>query len=127
VVIVLLNDDVWDLIYETTLKYDGISAGPHIRKYIEQNADIVKFDGGVFIAIDNEFDLYVVKEKQGKWRIRSTISNYLNNMADKYENLIVKIHEENHRSLRLAKFFNFKEIDRSNKKITLEYKNGLTN
>lgn len=117
-----LTDDIWQVIYDTAVKYDKIRPNPNMRRYIEQNATITPFDGGVFVAVGNEFDLFVLPEKQGKWRIKSVITNYLSDMTDKYGALIVKIHENNHKSLRLAKFFGFKEVARLNGKITLERK-----
>lgn len=117
-----LTDDIWKVIYDTAVKYDKITPNPNMRRYIEQNATITPFDGGVFVAMGNEFDLFVLPEKQGKWRIKSVISEYLSNMTDKYGALVVKIHENNPKSLRLAKFFGFKEVARLDGKITLERK-----
>lgn len=117
-----LTDDIWQVIYDTAVKYDKIRPSPNMRRYIEQNATITPFDGGVFVAIGNEFDLFVLPEKQGKWRVKRVITDYLSKMTDKYGALIVKIHENNRRSLRLANFFGFKEIARSDGKITLERK-----
>jgi len=117
-----LTDDIWKVIYDTAVKYDKITPSLNMRRYIEQNATITPFDGGVFVAVKNEFDLFVLPEKQGKWRIKSVITKYLSDMTDKYGALIVKIHENNHKSLRLAKFFGFKEVARLDGKITLERK-----
>jgi hypothetical protein len=117
-----LTDDIWAVIYNTALKYDKIAPNKNIRQYIEQNADITAFDGGVFVAIGNEFDLYVLPEKQAKWRIRDVLNDYLAKMTNKYGTLVVKIHENNHKSLRLAKFFKFIEVSRIDGKLTLERK-----
>ena len=119
---VKLTDDIWAVIYDTAVKYDKIAPNKNIRQYIEQNADITAFDGGVFVAIGNEFDLYVVPEKQAKWRIRDVLNDYLAKMTNKYGTLVVKIHQDNHKSLRLAKFFKFKEVSRIDGKLTLERK-----
>jgi hypothetical protein len=118
----LLSDALWKVVYDTAVKYDKITPDQRFRQYIEQNAKITPFDGGAFIAVGNEFDLYVLPEKQGKWRIRTIFGNYIKKMTDKYGTLIVKIHEDNHKSLRLAKFFKFKEVSRIDGKLTLERK-----
>jgi GNAT superfamily N-acetyltransferase len=117
-----LSDALWKVIYDTAVKYDKIAPDQRIRRYIEQNAEITPFDGGAFVAVGNEFDLYVLPEKQGKWRIRNVLNDYLAKMTDKYGALVVKIHEDNHKSLRLAKFFKFKEVSRIDGKLTLERK-----
>lgn len=117
-----ISDALWQVIYDTAVKYDKITPNKAMRQHIEQNADIVTFNGGAFIALGNEFDLYVLPEKQGKWRIRSVLNDYLTKMSDKYGTLVVKIHENNHKSLRLAKFFKFKEVSRIDGKLTLERK-----
>ena len=117
-----LSDALWKVIYDTAVKYDKIAPDQRVRRYIEQNAQITPFDGGAFVAVGNEFDLYVLPEKQGKWRIRSVFGGYIAKMTDKYGTLVVKIHEDNHKSLRLAKFFKFKEVSRVDGKLTLERK-----
>ena len=117
-----LSDALWKVIYDTAVKYDKIAPDQRFRQYIEQNAVITPFDGGAFVAVGNEFDLYVLPEKQSKWRIRDVLNDYLAKMTDKYGTLVVKIHESNHKSLRLAKFFKFKEVSRIDGKLTLERK-----
>ena len=117
-----ITDDIWKVIYDTAVKYDKITPSQKMRNYIEQNADITAFNGGVFVAMGNEFDLYVLPAKQAKWRVRDVLNNYLAKMTNKYGTLVVKIHQDNHKSLRLAKFFKFKEVSRIDGKLTLERK-----
>jgi hypothetical protein len=97
--------------------------GDH-RNVIEQNMDIHPFDGGVFIAIGNEFDLFVVPEKRGRWRIRTEIGNYLHQMGKSHSTIVVRINENNSPSLRLAEHFGFKKVSRENGIIRLEKRNG---
>ena len=56
-----LSDALWKVIYDTAVKYDKIAPDQRIRQYIEQNAEITPFDGGAFVAVGNEFDLYVLR------------------------------------------------------------------
>lgn len=119
-----LPDDVWQVIREYLLKYRGVNVPDKMRDILESIADIELFDGGAFIAIKNEFDLFVVPEKRGKWRIRSTISDYLDRMGEKYGTLVVKIYEGNTPSLRLAKHFGFVEVSRNNAMVLLEKIHG---
>lgn len=105
-----LPDKVWDVICDTLAKFDGIDCRlPELREYIEKHAEITLFDGGAFISDGNEFDLFVVPERQGKWRIRQEINAFLARMAEKHDTAIVKISGQNTRSLRLARFFGFKD------------------
>ena len=53
-----ITDELWKVIYDTAVKYDKIAPDQRIRQYIEQNAEITPFDGGAFVAVGNEFDLY---------------------------------------------------------------------
>ena len=121
---VKLPDAVWDVICDTLAKFDGIECrSPELREYIETHAQITLFDGGAFVADGNEFDLFVVPERQAKWRIRKEISAYLATMAERYDTAIVKISERNTRSLRLARFFGFEDCGRDEwGKIFLEKK-----
>ena len=116
----MLSDDVWQVICDTCEKYDGVKYNPESKRLIEEKTEITPFNGGVFIAVGNEFDLFVVPEKQGKWNIKGEINKYLANMAQKYDTAVVKIHCDNRRSLRLTKFFGFNEIGREDQKIVLE-------
>lgn len=108
---VKLPDDVWSVIADHLVK-SGFQPTDQIRELIECTADIVLFDGGAFIAHGNEFDLFVVPERRGKWRIRSEITKYLQQMACKHGTIIVRINQNNSPSLRLAYHFGFKEVDR---------------
>ena len=49
-------------------------------------------------------------------------NKYLKEMAKKYDVLFAQIKEDNIKSLRLAKFFNFKEVKREDGIISLERK-----
>jgi hypothetical protein len=102
----------------------GFDAPPEARDWMEKNLDITPFDGGVFIAKDNEFDLFVVPEKRGKWRIREEITKYLDTMAKAHDTIVVKIYDDNDASLRLARFFGFNEVSRDNGMVRLEKKYG---
>jgi predicted PolB exonuclease-like 3'-5' exonuclease len=115
-----LNNEIWKVIKDTLLKYDNIKLPDKVKELIEQKTEIKEFNGGVFLSIGNEFDIFVVPERQGKWNIRGEVTKYLNEMTEKYGTLIVKIHQDNSRSLRLAKFFGFVEIANNNGEITLE-------
>jgi len=115
-----IPDSVWAVICDTMKKYEGIECTNANRKYIEKNLDIKIFDGGVFISDGPEFDLYVVPERQGKWNIRGELTKYLNDMSKIYGTLEIGVNENNHKSLRLAKFFGFKEVANEDGEITLE-------
>ena len=117
----MLNDSVWNVIKEHLSK-DGLPCDDKTRHLVEQQAEITPFNGGVFLAVGNEFDLFVVPEKRGKWRIRSEINNFLAKMAEKYDTTIIRIKEENQPSLRLAKHFGFQEVSRDDGLIRLERK-----
>lgn len=117
-----LTDDIWQVICDHLLKYKGIVGNNDIRRYIEDNMEIIPFDGGVLVVKENEFDVFVVPEKRGKWRIRSTGETFFNNMAQKYDVAKASINKDNSKSLRLAKFFGFKEVHRDGDDIILERK-----
>jgi hypothetical protein len=120
---VKLADDVWQVVCDTLNKYDGLDCRklPGLREHVEKHAQITPFDGGVFIADGNEFDLFVVPEKQGKWAIRREINAFLAKLAQEHSKAIVKIHEKNLRSLRLAIGFGFVSVGRNKRnKIILE-------
>lgn len=117
-----LPDEIWQVICETALRYDGIDCNlPGLRDYVEQNIEITLFDGGAFLSDGNEFDVFVVPEKRGKWAIRREINGFLAKLAQRYEKAIVKIHEQNAKSLRLAIGFGFQPVGRNKRnKIVLE-------
>lgn len=106
-----LTDEIINVMADYLVKYGFTSKSPeNLKEIIEQNTKIEFFDGGVFISKGNEFDLFVLPEKQGKWRIRTTVNEYLNKMHQLHDKIIIKVHKENKKSLRLAKHFRFKEI-----------------
>jgi len=117
----MLSEDVWQVVKDYLAK-EGFVCDDSVKKYIEENAEVTPFNGGVFIAIGNEFDVFVVPEKRGKWNIRGEITRFLANMAQKYDVALVRINEDNVKSLRLAKFFGFNEIERKDGVISLERK-----
>jgi len=121
---VRLPDDVWQVIKDHMLTYETRNVPDELREILEQFANIELFDGGAFVSIGNEFDLFVVPEKRGRWRIRSTIGQYLDRMGRLHGCAIVRIDERNTPSLRLARHFGFREIDRENGIIRLEKENG---
>jgi hypothetical protein len=116
-----LTDAVWEVIKEH-YQYKEVVGDKSIRQHIEENAEITPFDGGVFIAVGNEFDLFVEPKRRGQWRIRDESNKYLKEMAKKYDVLFAQIKEDNIKSLRLAKFFDFKEVKREDGIISLERK-----
>jgi hypothetical protein len=117
----MLSDEVWQVIKDHLAK-DGFVCDNSVKKLVEENAEITPFNGGVFITVGNEFDVFVVPEKRGKWNIRGEITRFLAKMAEKHDIAIVRINEDNVKSLRLAKFFGFDEIERKDGVIKLERK-----
>jgi GNAT superfamily N-acetyltransferase len=116
-----LPDKVWAVVLDTLEQFDGIRCdSPELRDYVENHCDITIFDGGAFIADGNEFDLFVVPEKRGKWRIRKEISAFLAKLAETHSKAVIKIYPENKPSLRLAKWFGFKPVGRDGRQIVLE-------
>lgn len=116
-----LADDVWKVIVDTLQKYDDIYCpSEELREYLERNAKITPFDGGVFIADGNEFDLFVVPEKRGKWAIRKEINQFLAKLAQEHKTAVVKIYPENKVSMRLALGFGFDPVRKDGKQIVLE-------
>jgi hypothetical protein len=121
-----LPDDVWQVIKDHLLKYKGYEAPDDLRDKLEKNTVIELFDGGAFVAVGNEFDLFVIPEKRGRWRIRSVLKNYLDKMGRTHGKIVVRINEHNMPSLRLARGFGFKEISRENGTIRLENESWVT-
>jgi len=117
-----ISDEVWQVIKHTYKKYDDWDVPEQLREEVEKLAEIFEFDGGLFISYGNEFDLFVVPERQAKWGVRAKVTKYLNDMHKKHETVIVRINENNTRSLRLAKGFGFKEVSNNEGEITLEHK-----
>lgn len=115
-----LPDDVWQVIKDYLLKYKGYEPTEKVREKLEQHTIIELFDGGAFLSFGNEFDLFVVPEKRGRWRIRTVFGNYLDKMGRTHGKIVVRINEQNTPSLRLARGFGFKEISRENGTIRLE-------
>jgi hypothetical protein len=121
---VKLPDDVWQVIKDHLLQYKDFSAPERLREALEQNTDIELFDGGAFVAVGNEFDLFVVPERRGRWRIRSTVNDYLDRLGRKHGRIVARIDERNAPSLRLARHFKFYEVSRENGVVRLEKNHG---
>jgi len=116
-----MTDGVWAVICETMARYRGLIPSPDTRERIETGAEIEEFDGGAFVAIGNEFDLFILPERRGgRWRVRSTIREYVRKMIARYGATVVRIHRDNSASLRLAKGFGFTEIGHDGGMIRLE-------
>jgi hypothetical protein len=121
---VKLPDNVWQVIRDHLRAYKGFNAPDELKATLEQNTDIELFDGGAFVAVGNEFDLFVVPEKRGRWRIRSVVGNYLDRMGQRHGKIVVRIDERNSPSLRLARHFGFNEVSRENGVTRLEKNYG---
>jgi hypothetical protein len=121
---VRLPDDVWQVIRDHLRTYKGFEAPDGLKAALEQNTQIELFDGGAFVAVGNEFDLFVVPEKRGRWRIRSVFGNYLDRMGRTHGKIVARIDERNTPSLRLARHFGFHEVSRENGVIRMEKKHG---
>ena len=116
-----LADDVWQVVIETLVKYDGIYCpSPDLKRHIEKHTQITPFDGGAFIADGNEFDVFVVPEKRGKWAIRKEINQFLAKLAQRHSKAVIKIYPENKPSLRLALGFGFEPVGKQGRQIVLE-------
>lgn len=116
-----LADDVWQVVLDTLAKYDGIYCpSPELKQYVEEHTQITPFEGGVFIADGNEFDLFVLPEKRAKWAIRKEITQFLAKLAETHSKAIVKIFPENKPSMRLAKGFGFEPVGTQGRQIVLE-------
>ena len=121
---VKLPDDVWQVIRDHLQTYKGFEESDGLKGALEQNTQIELFDGGAFIAVGNEFDLFVVPEKRGRWRIRSVVGDYLDRMGRLHGKIVARIDERNTPSLRLARHFGFYEISRENGVVRLEKNYG---
>ena len=121
---VKLPDDVWQVITDHLRQYKNREAPDGLKEFLENSTDIELFEGGAFVAVGNEFDLFVVPEKRGRWRIRSTIGRYLDRMGRLHGKIVAQIDERNTPSLRLARHFGFQEVSRENGVIRLEKKHG---
>ena len=120
-----ISDEIWAVIKEYRETVLNKQSPDILRQLLERNTEIEVFDGGVFIAFDNEFDLFVLPEKRGRWRIRSIVSDYLNRMMQKHGTIVARIDERNTPSLRLALHFGFNEVSKENGVIRLEKSHGL--
>lgn len=115
-----LPDDCWRVICRYLSEMCGEDATEETRRAIEEGAEIVVFDGGVFIVDGNEFDLFVEVARRGKWQIRTVIGEFLKDMLSRYDRVVVRVKDTNAPSLRLARHFGFTEFDREDDFICLE-------
>lgn len=116
----LLTDAVWATIKDYLAQWKGKQVSDDMRDWLETNAQVQPFDGGAFVAIGNEFDLFVVPERRGRWRIRSTVGKYLDELGRLHGKIVARIDERNIPSLRLARHFKFNEVSRENGVIRME-------
>jgi hypothetical protein len=105
-----ISDGLWNVICMSMKEHWKMDCNEEVRKELEKRAEIQLFNGGAFIALENEFDLFVLPEKQGKWNIRGELTNYIQKMTDKYGTIVVRVGENNCRALRLANKFGFKKV-----------------
>jgi hypothetical protein len=115
-----MTDDTWAVIKKYQSEVAGRPVPDDLRSRLDEVAEVTTFDGGVFIAMGAEFDLFVEEHRQGRWNVRKEITQYLKARAAKYGTLVVTIYESNVKSLRLAHFFKFIEVSRENGKIRME-------
>lgn len=114
-----LPDDVWQVIQNYLAKHH-FDIPHNLREKIEKGTDVYLFDGGALISIGNQFDLFVSPDKRGRWRIREVARDYFNKMFRNHDKLVVRIYDDNISSIRLARYFGFKEVSRSDGFIRLE-------
>jgi len=115
-----IHDDLWAVISETEMKYRGKHISQAEREMVEKKATVTLFDGGCFLSYGPEFDLFVLPERRGKWKIRGTIRSFVDTMIEKYGYAKVKIHKKNKVSMRLAIGFKFMPVADDGSFITLE-------
>lgn len=109
-----LPDNVWQVIK------DYYQFNDDLRSVVEEKTEAYLFDGGAFLSIENEIDLFVIPEKRGRWRIRTEMTKYLDIMGKRYGKIVARINECNSPSLRLARHFGFQEVSRENGVVRLE-------
>ena len=119
-----IPDPVWQVICEYLKKYRNIDVPPGLKEWTEEHCTITLFDGGCFLSSGNEFDLFVVPEKRGKWRIRSTVQPFIDAILKQHGVAKIGIYDDNFASLRLAHHFGFKEVSRDGNMIRLEKHHG---
>lgn len=109
--IAILPDDVWRVVQTYYDDYLNLPLDDAAKLKIESVCEIHSFNGGVFISKDGEFDLFVLPEWRGKWKIRTILGEFLGMMTTRYGKAVATIHPCNIRSLRLAKGFGFNQTD----------------
>lgn len=121
----MLTDEVWEVIKEY-LSVEGVILTETQRAYLEDNTAILSFEGGAFIIVRNEIDLFISKRKRGKWNIKKEVNRMFKHIAKDYDVVIAKIRETNTVSLRLTKFFGFEVVGKEQDKFVLERKLWVT-
>lgn len=115
-----IPQDVWEVIKETEEKYRGTRLTIMEKEKVEKEAKITLFDGGCFLSLGPEFDLFVIPERRGKWKIKKTISEYVGGLLKEYGFARVEINRRNTASLRLALWFGFIPVSENGDWSTLE-------
>lgn len=115
-----IGDDLWAVMVDTMKRYRGIECNVQHKEAVERQAEIKSFNGGAWVSVGNEIDLFVLPKKQAKWNVRKEVSQYLADMHKRYPILVARINENNTRSLRLARFFGFKDVSKEGQEIRLE-------
>ena len=119
-----IPDPVWQVICDYLKKYRGIDAPIGLKEWAEQNCTVTLFDGGCFLSNGGEFDLFVVPEKRGRWRIRSTVQPFIDDLVSRHGSAKIGVYDDNFASLRLAHHFGFREVSRDGNMIRLEKHHG---
>lgn len=116
-----IPDNLWQVMKDYRRDRLGEESTEEFREWLESIATIDHFDGGAFISVGNELDLFVLPENQGgRWRMRSTIKSYLDRMTAQYGTLKTRVLKDNTVALRLDKFYGFKEVGRDGDWILME-------
>lgn len=115
-----LSDDIWQVICDTHKQYNNLVLSNKTRRIIEERAFIKEFDGGVFITIGDEMDLYVLPERWGKWNINKELNDYFEEMKERFDKVKITINKNNEKCLRLAKHYNFVEVGTEDDDILME-------
>lgn len=102
-----IPDNVWEVIKDYLYEYFRVRATEDVKVTMETDCMLHPFDGGMFISKGNHFDLFVVPEKRGCWRIRTTFNEFIEKMINLYGSVCAIIHPRNVESLRLAVGFGF--------------------
>lgn len=114
----MLTTKIKEVINKYIKQYRGITVDDEFFNKLLQ-LEITTFDGGIFIARDDELDIFVEEERRGKWKIRSICEDYLRKKHEEYDILYAHVFADNHASLRLVTHFGFIEESRNGDMIKL--------